>query len=85
MTLDEVFTELSMGSTVTLKLPINDFNTLRTGLLRKFAKVRQDTRALGFDPYEGLYVQATYLNGEATYLLTSVENKRRRQKNYGPL
>lgn len=84
MNTNQIFDAIVKGKTVSVTLNTrNEFDTLRTGLLRRYARWAQDFDNMGDDTYTKQYVSSTFTgDGVATFVLKSKDDMLRKPKSY---
>lgn len=89
MDTNQIFKAVTDGKTVSVTLNTrNEFDTLRTGLLRRYARWAQDFDNMGDDTYTKQYVSSTFTvdetgtAGAATFVLKSKDDMLRKPRSY---
>jgi hypothetical protein len=86
MTIQELFDAITReGKTVSLTLGTrNEFETLRTGLLRKYSRYVAECSSVGIDMYDDKYLSSTYSkqDQQAIFMLANKDQQKRKSKSY---
>lgn len=89
MNTNQIFKAVTDGATVSVTLNTrNEFDTLRTGLLRRYARWAQDFDNMGDDTYTKQYVSSIFTvdetgtAGTATFQLKSKDDMLRKPRSY---
>ena len=86
---NQIFKAVTVGNTVSVSMASrSEFDSLRTGLLRRYARWAQDFDNMGDDTYTKQYVSSTFtvdetgIAGTATFVLKSKDDMLRKPRSY---
>jgi hypothetical protein len=85
MDTNSIFNVVTKGSVVTVSLADRkEFDSLRTGLLRRYTRWATDFSNMGDDSYAEQYVSSVFVptTGVATFQLKPKDEMRRKPKSY---
>jgi hypothetical protein len=83
MDTNSIFNAITVGKTVSVQLTTRaEFDSLRTGLLRRYTRWANDFSNMGDDSYKEQFVSSVFVDGEAVFQLKPKDEMRRKNRSY---